>query len=88
MIVKRGSLVSHPGINAWGTGKVIAVADFKATILFSDGVTRKIASSHYAILTPADPASFVAMVVPDPVVKTPRAASVKRKLKSVAVVTA
>lgn len=59
MIIKRGSVVSHTGVNAWGAGKVIEVAAFNATIQFSDGVTRKIASSHFDILQPADPASYI-----------------------------
>ena len=82
MIVKRGSIVSHAAINDWGTGKVLAVSDFNATILFSDGITRKIASSHYTILEPADPSSFVAMAAAEPAVKVKaKAAPRKKKLK-------
>lgn len=65
MIIKRGKVVSHAGAMEWGVGKVMEVAAFKATIQFSDGITRKIASSHYDILQPADPASFVP--IPDKV---------------------
>ena len=69
MTIKRGNVVSHPGAHAWGTGKVVEVTDLKATILFSDGITRKIASSHYTTLQPADPASFVQISDGIPVVK-------------------
>jgi len=61
MIIKRGNVVSHSGAIAWGAGKVVEVTPLKATIQFSDGIIRKIASSHYTILQPADPASFVAI---------------------------
>jgi len=59
MIIKRGNVVSHTGAVAWGAGKVLEIAAFNATIQFSDGITRKIASSHYDILEPADPATYV-----------------------------
>jgi len=59
MNIKRGVLVNHPGANSWGVGKVTEVALLKATILFSDGITRMIASSHYNILQPAEPGSFI-----------------------------
>jgi hypothetical protein len=59
MTIKPGIVVSHPGAVAWGAGKVIEVSTLKATIQFSDGISRKIASSHYGSLLPADPASFV-----------------------------
>lgn len=59
MTIKPGIVVSHPGAVSWGVGKVMEVSTFKATIQFSDGISRKIASSHYGTLLPADPASFV-----------------------------
>ena len=59
MIIKRGVVVSHSGAIEWGVGKVTEVTACKATIQFSDGITRKIASSHYTILQPADAAAFV-----------------------------
>jgi hypothetical protein len=59
MIIKRGRIVSHAGAIQWGVGKVVEIAPLNATIQFSDGIIRKIASSHYSILQPADPASFV-----------------------------
>ena len=59
MIIKTGVLVSHTGACTWGVGKVVEVANLKATIQFSDGITRKIASTHYATLQPGDPAAYV-----------------------------
>lgn len=52
----------------------------KATIQFSDGIIRKIASSHYTILQPADPASFVPIPDSVPVVKV--RATPKRQKKT------
>jgi hypothetical protein len=69
MNIKRGNVVSHSGAIAWGTGKVVEVTPLKATILFSDGVIRKIASSHFTILQPADPATFIAIPDNGPVEK-------------------
>lgn len=59
MNIKKGVLVSHPGVDSWGVGKVMEVSLLKATIQFSDGITRMIASSHYNILQPAEPGSFI-----------------------------
>jgi hypothetical protein len=70
MTIKRGNVVNHAGAIEWGAGKVVEVSPLKATIQFSDGIIRKIASSHYAILQPADPASFVPIPVKVPTVKT------------------
>jgi hypothetical protein len=78
MIIKRGYVVSHDGGIAWGVGTVMEVAALKATIQFSDGITRKIASSHYSNLQPADPASFVPHPNGVPVVKA-RATSKRLK---------
>ncbi|QWV94505.1 DUF3553 domain-containing protein [Geomonas oryzisoli] len=58
MIVKRGSVVSHAMAQQWGTGKVVEVDDVRATIRFNDGMVRKIISSHFDDLKPADPASY------------------------------
>lgn len=69
MNIKRGTVVSHSGAIAWGTGKVVEVTPLKATIQFSDGIIRKIASSHYTTLQPADPASFVPLPESSPAVK-------------------
>lgn len=78
MIIKRGNVVSHAGAIEWGAGKVVEVSALKATIQFSDGVIRKIASSHYTILQPADPDSYVQIPDSIPAVKT-RATSRKPK---------
>ena len=69
MSIKRGNVVSHAGAIEWGVGKVVEVTALKATIQFSDGIIRKIASSHYTTLQPADPASFVLILDSNPVEK-------------------
>jgi hypothetical protein len=79
MNIKRGVLVSHPGVNSWGVGKVMEVSLLKATIQFSDGITRMIASSHYNILQPAEPGSFIP--TPDSIVPVKVRATVKRVKK-------
>ncbi|MFA7059641.1 MAG: hypothetical protein WC156_02335 [Pedobacter sp.] len=80
MTIKRGNVVSHAGAIEWGSGKVVEVNGFKATIQFSDGIIRKIASSHYTILQPADPASFVSSVE---IVPTPKVRAVIKRVKKV-----
>jgi hypothetical protein len=60
-------------MNEWGPGMVVSVADGRATIQFSDGIIRKIASSHYTTLQPADPASFSPPPEMVPAVKKVRA---------------
>jgi hypothetical protein len=79
MNIKCGNVVSHPGAIAWGVGKVLEVEQLKATIQFSDGIIRKIASSHYTLLQPGNPASFVPMPYSEPV--TAARATPKRKKK-------
>ena len=69
MSIKRGNVVSHTGAIEWGVGKVVEVTPLKATIRFSDGIIRKIASSHYTILQPADSALFLPPADSVPVVK-------------------
>ena len=69
MTIKRGKIVSHSGAIEWGVGKVLEVTPLKATIQFSDGIIRKIATSHFNILEAADPASFVPIPESVPVVK-------------------
>ena len=71
MTIKRGNVVSHTGAHEWGAGKVLEVTAGKATIQFSDGIIRKIASSHYATLQPAARGSFVAHTVGAPDVTSP-----------------
>lgn len=81
MTIKQGTVVSHTGASAWGVGKVLEVAALKATIQFSDGVVRKIASSHYGTLQPGDPTLFVPMVDSIPALKAPAAPRKPRKAK-------
>ena len=81
MTIKRGNVVSHTGAHEWGTGKVVEVTALKATIQFSDGIIRKIASSHFTILQPADPASFVQIPDSVPVAKVRATAKRVKKIK-------
>jgi hypothetical protein len=85
MIIKRGTVVSHTGAIEWGVGKIMEVAAHRATIQFSDGIIRKIASSHYTILQPGDPASFVPLPESVPVVKVRATPKRTKKLKQPAV---
>lgn len=59
MSIRRGDVVSHSTAVQWGVGKVVEVLGHCVSIEFNDGITRKIASSHFTNLLPADPASFV-----------------------------
>jgi hypothetical protein len=79
MTIKRGNVVSHSGATQWGAGKVIEVTEMRATIQFSDGIVRKIVSSHYGVLQPANPASFVPIAEGIPVVKVRAAAKRVKK---------
>ncbi len=81
MIIKRGTVLSHVGATQWGVGKVVEVNSLKATIQFSDGIIRKIASTHYATLQPADPAGFVA--IPDNVATVKKVRVTVKKEKKV-----
>lgn len=85
MTIKRGNVVSHTVAHEWGVGKVMEVTHLRATIQFSDGIIRKIASSHYTILQPADPASFVPIPESVPVVKARATPKRQKKLKQPAV---
>lgn len=88
MTIKQGTVVCHPGAIAWGVGKVLEVAALKATIQFSDGIVRKIASSHYTTLQPGDPTLFVPMAASIPVAKAPAAPKKPRKVKQPATLAA
>jgi hypothetical protein len=79
MNIKRGVLVNHASGNSWGVGKVMEVSLLKATIQFSDGITRMIASSHYNTLEPAEPGSFIP--TPDNIAPAKIRATVKRVKK-------
>ena len=74
MIVKRGSVVSHTVAQEWGIGKVVELNDVRATIQFNDGMIRKITSSHFIDLQPADPASYLP---PSEIVPATKVAKVK-----------
>jgi len=76
MNIKRGTVVSNTGAVGWGVGKVMEVTPSKATIQFSDGITRMIAATHYAVLQPGDAAFFV------PVVEIAKEAKVRAKPKT------
>lgn len=88
MIIKRDSVVSHVVATQWGVGKVIEVNEIKATIRFNDGIVRKIISSHFADLQPANPASYIPLA-PPPAAKEKAAAAPRKprkaKAKAVAV---
>lgn len=84
MIIKRGTLVSHTGATEWGVGKVVEVSPLKATIQFSDGIIRKIASSHYTTLQPGDPGLYVPIPVTVSGAKV-RATPKRRKKENAAV---
>lgn len=81
MTIKRGTVVSNSKALEWGVGKVMEVSAFKATIQFSDGIIRKIASSHYTVLQPADPAFFVPIPEIVPVEAAKAAPKRKKKVK-------
>jgi hypothetical protein len=59
MTIKVGSIVSHADVLEWGVGRVLEVTSTMATIHFSDGKNRKIASSHFSSLRPASPESYI-----------------------------
>jgi len=81
MIIKRGIVVSHVGAMEWGAGKILEVTALKATIQFSDGVVRKIASSHFKTLQAADATSYVPMLDKMPAEKAKAAPRKSRKVK-------
>jgi len=85
LIIKRGNVVSHSGAVEWGVGKVMEVSDCKATIQFSDGIIRKIASSHYTTLQPADSALFLLYAESIPVPKVRAVAKRVKKVKEAVV---
>lgn len=66
MSIRKGDVVSHSTAVEWGVGKVVEVTAQRVSVQFHDGTTRKIASSHFTSLLPADPGSYlpVAPLVP------------------------
>ena len=83
MTIKAGSIVSHAGAQEWGVGKVLEVTAAMATIHFSDGKNRKIASSHFTTLQPAAAASYTPPPEASPVVKAIRAPRTAKTKKSI-----
>jgi hypothetical protein len=81
MVIKRGIVVNHAGALEWGAGKILEVTALKATIQFSDGVIRKIASSHFTTLQAADVSSYVPLLDKMPADKAKAAPRKPRKLK-------
>jgi hypothetical protein len=81
MAIKVGNIVSHEGVLEWGAGKVLEVKPAMVTVQFSDGRSRKIASSHFSSLHPAEEASYIPPAEAAPVLKvlrTPRLAKKKK----------
>ncbi|GFO55766.1 hypothetical protein GMSM_27730 [Geomonas sp. Red276] len=58
MSVKQGDVVTHAIATAWGAGKVVEASTDRVSILFNDGITRKIVCSHFDNLLPAAHSSF------------------------------
>jgi hypothetical protein len=85
MIVKRGSVVSHMVAQEWGIGKVVEVNDVRATIQFNDGMIRKITSSHFMDLQPADPSSYQPPAEKVPVTKVRAVSTAPKKPKKLKV---
>ena len=85
MNIKRGIVVSHSGALEWGVGKVVEVTDLRATIQFSDGIIRKISSSHYMVLHPADASLFLPIAGSETVPKVRATAKRVKKVKAAVV---
>jgi hypothetical protein len=83
MVLKTGSIVSHSVALDWGAGKVMLVTPTLATIQFSDGKSRKIASSHFSILQPAEAAPYTPPADLPATAKPARAPRVAKKKKEV-----
>lgn len=71
MSIKRGDVVCHSKASQWGVGKVVEVTPYSVSVHFNDGITRKIVSSHFGCLLPAQPALFLPS--PEAVVVTTKA---------------
>jgi hypothetical protein len=83
MTLKTGNIVNHTVALEWGAGKVLAVTPTMATIEFSDGISRKIAASHFHALQPAEAAAFspaTEIAQTKPVKKRSAAKSPKKKI--------
>jgi hypothetical protein len=82
MKLRAGMIISHSGAPQWGSGKVLEVAPDKATIIFSDGETRKIKESHIDALQLADPESYQEPVRKTSQPRTKKAASTTSKSRT------
>lgn len=86
MAIKRGDVVSHREAVEWGVGKIVELGDTRASIHFNDGIVRKISSSHFASLLPAEPGSFMPASLPDlkaaPKARAPRVPKVPKVPKA------
>jgi hypothetical protein len=82
MTIKTGNIVSHACAMEWGAGKVLEVTAKMATIQFSDGISRKIAASHFTTLHPAATASYIPPAEAAPVVKKARLKTTGKKLQT------
>jgi hypothetical protein len=81
MTIKVGSIVSHALVLEWGVGKVLEVTPSMATIRFSDGKDRKIATSHFSSLQPASADSYSPVTEAAAEVKSPRISKTAKKKK-------
>lgn len=81
MNFKIGNIVSHSGGPGWGAGKVLEVTAGSVMIQFSDGINRKIASSHFTTLEPAAPGSYLPPAEAPASAKAPRAPRALKKKK-------
>lgn len=85
MTIKVGNIVSHADVLEWGVGKVLEVTPTMATIHFSDGKNRKIASSHFSSLRPAAADSYIPPSEAPPAVKCLRTTKTAKKKKLIPV---
>jgi hypothetical protein len=81
MTIKVGNIVSHIGALEWGAGKVLEVTAAMATIHFSDGKNRKIASSHFSSLQPGSADSYLPPSEAAPATKNIRSPKTTKRKK-------
>ena len=78
--ITPGIVIVHESAPQWGAGKVVTVTAGMATIEFSDGKSRKIASSHFGALMPSDHSSWVPIPDATPETVKPKRAARAKKL--------
>lgn len=81
MSIKRGDVVSHSEAGAWGVGKVVEINPIRVTVHFNDGITRKIANSHWSYLLPALPTLYLPVSIAGQEVPAKRSRAKKVKVK-------